>query len=71
VSSQIQLGALGGGVHSGTQRALARLASSREPMTAKELGVTAKALRRAGAEVAGERRSGGRGRPALLFRVGS
>lgn len=51
------------------KRALARLASSPEPMTAKQLGVTSKALRRAGAEVAGEYRSGGRGRPALLFRV--
>lgn len=52
-----------------TKRALARLASSPEPLTARDLGVTAKALRRAGAEVVGTRRTGDRGRPGLLFRV--
>jgi hypothetical protein len=38
-------------------------------MTAKQLGVTSKALRAAGCEIVGEYRSGGKGRPALLFRV--
>lgn len=52
------------------QSALARLARSAEPLTARDLGVTSKALRRAGAEVVGERRSGGKGRPALLFKGG-
>jgi hypothetical protein len=51
------------------QRALGKLARSPEPMTAKQLGVTSKALRAAGCEIVGEYRSGGKGRPALLFRV--
>lgn len=53
-----------------TEAIVARLTSSPEPMTAKQLGTTSKILRRTpGVEIAGEQRSGGRGRPALLFRV--